>query len=722
MFWIDNQFNSRLNLVKLCKKRFRFWLILCSITMLILVSTPTKVIGQSSHTIKMARPTWETGWFQAEVVKQLLEEIDYQVQEPKTLNNQDFYASAARGDVDFWVNGWFPLHQSFWQNEEISDNLTTVGTQVKQGAIEGYLIDKKTANKFHIQTIADLQKPKIAEVFDLNNNGKADLIGCNVGWGCERVINHHLQAYGLEKTVEQVQGNYLDLMTKTVTRYQQGKPILFYTWTPNWTLGAFLPKKDVIWLEVPFSSLPGSQKQLAYQTKIADVQGCNSEPCNLGFVPNNIQAVANQKFLQANPMVQKLLELVQIPLEDINDQNALLVIRDYKPEAIELYASQWIQKNRDRVDLWLAAANDAKLASNRQKVSPSVPQTQLTSVADKQIITKTLKVATKRFEPFVIYKNSKYEGFSIDLWDAIAQQVKVSYELYGVDSIEALLNQVESNTADVAISGVTITAQREKTLDFSHPYYESGLQILVSNSSKVLSQTLWGRIFSVFFRPQLYYGIAIFIIILLIASHVIWLLERKHNPEFPSNYMQGIWESFWWAAVTVTTVGYGDKTPKKIAGKLFGLFWMCAGYFIFAYFTATVTTSFTLQEMQAVINSPQDLIGKQVATISGTTAVEYLQENNIESIPYNTKEEAYLALADKEVDAVVYDAPALQYYATHQGKNKVKVVGTPFKLQNYGIALPIKSSYRESINSALLTLMENGTYKQIEEKWFGEQS
>lgn len=720
MLWIERQLSFRLNIFKLIKKKLSFWIIIFSLTFLTLVTIQSPVISQSKTTINMARATWKTGWFQAEVVKQLLEEIGYEVKQPQTLSNEDFYRSAAKGDVDFWVNGWFPLHKSFWRDEEISNNLTAIGTQVKQGAIEGYLIDKKTANKFNIKTIADLQKPEIAELFDRDNNKKADLIGCNSGWSCAEIINHHIDAYELSNTVEQVQGNYSDLMQENVIRYQQGEPILFYTWTPNWTLGTLIPKKDVTWLEVPFSSLPESQKQLVDRTEVTDVKGCNSEPCNLGFVPNNIQAVANRKFLQANPAVRKLLELVQIPLEDINTQNTKLIDRDYQPEAIELYANQWINNNRDRVDLWIGAASNVKLAKSRPKIAISL-QPQASSVVDREIIPGNLTVATKQFEPFVNYQKNEYVGFSIDLWDAIAKLLKTDYDLYAVDSIEALLKEVESNTADVAIAGITITADREETLDFSHPYYESGLQILVASNDRALSQTMWGRIFSVFLRPQLYYGIVIFIFILLIAAHVIWLVERKHNPEFPQQYAQGIWESFWWAAVTVTTVGYGDKTPRKILGKLFGLFWMCAGYFIFAYFTATVTTSFTLEELQTTINSSQDLPGKQVATIAGTTAVEYLRGQNLEPIQYDTKEEAYLALGDKEIDAIVYDAPALQYYANHQGRNKVKVVGSSFQLQSYGIALPINSPYRKSINAALLNLMEDGTYNQIEEKWFGEQ-
>ena len=721
MWRIDAQSNFWLSIFELIKKKLRFWIILISVIVLILFTAQVKVVSQSTKTINIARPTWETGWFQAEVVRQLLEEIGYEVDQPQTLENTDFYLNAAKGEVDLWVNGWFPLHRSFWQNEEVSNNLTTVGTPVKEGAIEGYLIDKKTAKKFKIKNIADLQKPEVAKIFDRDGDGKADLIGCNAGWACAEIIEHHLNSYELQKTVEQVQGNYPELMQTTIARYEQGLPVLFYTWVPNWTVGTLIPGKDVVWLEVPFASLPTSQKQLDNQTTITDLFGCNSQACNLGFPPNDIKAVANQEFLQANPDVKKLLELIQIPLEDINTQNSLLLASNYQTEAIHRYARQWINNNRELVDLWLAAARDVQLAVNLSESGEPPSITPVSQVLDEQLNPTKLKVATKRFEPFVNYDGDRYSGFSIDLWDAIAKQLNTEYKLYGVHSVEALLNEVKREAADVAIAGITITAEREQEVDFSHSYYESGLQILVSEKYSSLSQNMWRRIFSVFFRPQLYYGIGIFIFILLIAAHVIWYMERKHNPEFPNKYAHGIWESFWWAAVTVTTVGYGDKTPRKIPGKIFGLIWMCAGYFIFAYFTATVTTSFTLQELQTKIDGPNDLPGKRIATIYGTTAVKYLNENNLESTKYGSKEEAFLALNDNKVDAIVYDAPALNYYASHQGRNKVKVVGSPFQLQDYGIALPIGSPYRKEINSALLKLIEDGTYANIEAKWFGIQ-
>ncbi|EOL4104209.1 glycine betaine/L-proline ABC transporter substrate-binding protein ProX, partial [Escherichia coli] len=102
------------------------------------------------------------------------------------------------------------------------------------GAAQGYLIDKKTADQYKITNIAQLKDPKIAKLFDTNGDGKADLTGCNPGWGCEGAINHQLAAYELTHTVTHNQGNYAAMMADTISRYKEGKPVFYYTWTPYW--------------------------------------------------------------------------------------------------------------------------------------------------------------------------------------------------------------------------------------------------------------------------------------------------------------------------------------------------------------------------------------------------------------------------------------------------------------------------------------------------------
>ena len=663
------------------------------------------------ETISMARATWDTGWFQAEIFKKLLEELGYAVNEPQTMDNLAFYLSAARGEMDLWANGWFPSHNLFVEDERVRGKVEAVGFEVKAGALQGYLVDIKTADALGITSLGDLKDPKIAAFFDRNGNGKADLIGCNVGWGCERVVEHHLDAYDLRATVEHIKGDYAPMMDETIGRSNQGAPILFYTWTPNWTVGTLVPGKDVVWIEVPFASLPEEMENRKSQMTIRGVPGCVNDPCAMGFPPNDIRVVANKQFLEKHPDVRRMLELVKIPLKDISRQNARMLHGEDDDEDIRRHALEWITRNRDKIDRWLEAAGAFQPTQfpqpSSQRATAPLPEA------------KALRVVTKRFEPFVIYQDKEYAGFSIELWGKIAESLGLQYELYGVNTIAKLLDEVERGAADVAIAGISITAQREQVLDFSHAFFETGLQIMVSEGSGSVIGEVVSRIFSVLFSSELLYGVVIFFIVLLIASHVIWVLERRQNPQFPEGYLQGLWHSIWWAVVTVTTVGYGDKTPKGNIGRLFGLVWILAGYFVFAYFTASVTTTATVQELLGTIDSPRDLFGKQVATVEKSTAADYLAGQGIAAFKVEDVEKAYPLLESGKVDAIVYDAPVLQHHASRKGKGKVKVVGLLFEEQNYGIALQVRSPYREKINIALLKLIESGGYQEIVDRWFG---
>ena len=666
----------------------------------------------AKETIHMARATWDTGWFQAEIIKKLLEEMGYAVDGPHTMDNRDFYPAAARGDVDLWANGWFPSHTVFLEDDRVRGKVEAVGFEVKAGALQGYLVDRKAAESLEIASLDDLKNPEVAAVFDRNGNGKADLIGCNVGWGCERVVEHHLDAYGLRDTVEHVQGDYSPLADEAIVRYRQGKSILLYTWTPNWTVGTLVPGIDVVWIEVPFSSLPEEKKQLEPRTSIPDVAGCANDPCAMGFPPNDIRVVANKRFLANHPDVRRLLELFKIPLEDISRQNAKMLGGEDDDKDIRRHAQQWISANRKKIDRWLNSA--------RALQAVGVPETTPPREAVPRIKSKKLRVVTKRFEPLVIYEDNKYTGFSIELWEKIAQSLGRPYELYGVNTIAKLLDEVERGAADVAIAGISITVTREQVLDFSHAFFDTGLQIMVRESSGSILKEVIYKIFAVIFSRELLYGVSIFLVVLLIASHVIWAVERRHNPQFPQRYPLGLWHSIWWAVVTVTTVGYGDKTPKGAVGRLFGLIWILAGYFVFAYFTASVTSTVTVQELHGIIAGPKDLYGKKVATVRKSTAADYLVHQGITAVAVDDITSAYPLLESGEVDAIVYDAPVLQHYASKTGKGKVKVVGLLFEEQNYGIAIQVGSPYREEINIALLKLMESGGYEELRNRWFGQ--
>jgi glycine betaine/proline transport system substrate-binding protein len=305
----------------------------------------------------MARATWDTGWFQAEVFKALLEELGYDVREPvETLENLPVYFFIAQGDLDFWANGWFPLHDRYLRYNKVKDNVVPVGYQVKNGALQGYMVDKATAEELVITNLGDLKDPDIAAVFDHDGDGKADLTGCNVGWGCEIIIEHQLDAYRLRNTVTHVQGDYSELIKETVARYESGQPVLFYTWTPNWTVSRMVIDEDIVWLSVPFSTQP--EKEFS-DTAVDNIPGCLETPCDMGFESSDIRVAANVEFLNENPAAATLFELVEIPLDIIAAQNVLMADGENTDEEIRRHALEWIETNRSLVDGWLSAARAA---------------------------------------------------------------------------------------------------------------------------------------------------------------------------------------------------------------------------------------------------------------------------------------------------------------------------------------------------------------------------
>jgi glycine betaine/proline transport system substrate-binding protein len=304
----------------------------------------------------MAQATWDTGWFQAQVYKLLLEELGYTVTGPETLNTVAFYFFTAGGDIDFWANGWFPLHDRYLHHSDVLGKVKPIGYQVEAGALQGYLVDKATADRLGITNLGDLQDPQIAAVFDRDGDGRAELIGCNPSWGCWRTVEYQLDDFKLRDTVDHVQGDYSALMADAIAHYRQGEPLLAYTWTPNWTVSELIIGGDVMWLSVPFSSWPDDPEA---DTEVESLAGCLETPCNTGFAPSDIRVVANVEFLEVNPAAATLFELAEIPLKEIAAQNVRMRAGESSEEEIRRHAEAWIEANREQVDQWLAAAHDA---------------------------------------------------------------------------------------------------------------------------------------------------------------------------------------------------------------------------------------------------------------------------------------------------------------------------------------------------------------------------
>jgi polar amino acid transport system substrate-binding protein len=145
---------------------------------------------------------------------------------------------------------------------------------------------------------------------------------------------------------------------------------------------------------------------------------------------------------------------------------------------------------------------------------------------------------------------------------------------------------------------------------------------------------------------------------------------------------------------------------------------MFTGIVFVAFYTAQLSATLTVQQIQGGINGPDDLQNKKVATTVGSTAAGALRNLRAVVVEVSRIDEAYTALLDKTVDAVVFDSPILLYYAANEGKGKVHLVGSTFRKEDYGIAFPVGSNLRKGVNSVLLELREDGTYQKLYDKWF----
>lgn len=341
-------------------------------------------------------------------------------------------------------------------------------------------------------------------------------------------------------------------------------------------------------------------------------------------------------------------------------------------------------------------------------------------VAPIQAEELSLVVHVSPVEPMVMLNKEAeqgVEGFDIDLMNAVAKEMGATPIYEVIPEFQYVLDGVtypfDENSSDASMAGITITAEREEYVDFSHAYYDSGLSMAVQNKGK---PSVWSTVVALFESKGRW--LLYLLGFILFCGHIIWFTDRG-NPAISDKYFPGIFEAFWFTLVTMTTVGYGDFAPKKWLTRIVTAMVMLAGIGIFGIIIAELSSINTVQKLESGIECPADLRGKNVATVAGCTSVPVLEKYGARITETPVIRDAVDQLLAGEVEVVVYDTPVLLYYVNkHQG---LVIAGEKFEIQHYGIALPEGSMYREHINRALLKLRENGTYDKIYSKWFNEK-
>ena len=317
----------------------------------------TAYVSAAEKSARPARATWDTFWFGEKVIKLGLERLGYTVADPKTLNNPARYPALAQGDIDYETDAVMPNASSFI--EKTKADVELVGPLMDPGSIQGYLVDKKTADAHGIKSLDDLKKADIKKLFDGDGDGKADLIGCNPGWNCEKFINHHIGAYKLDAHVKHIQGEYNVLVGDTVGRLKRGDPVLLYAWYPNTATIQMTPGKDLVWLTVPYTDLPGGGKANTTQSNLKSCSAGAGASCNLGWSATQYFVAANKKWLAKNPQAKKLFELVKITLDDRVTQNLAMKNGEDSEKDLIRHAEEWVANNKAKFDGWVEEARKA---------------------------------------------------------------------------------------------------------------------------------------------------------------------------------------------------------------------------------------------------------------------------------------------------------------------------------------------------------------------------
>jgi len=323
--------------------------------------------------------------------------------------------------------------------------------------------------------------------------------------------------------------------------------------------------------------------------------------------------------------------------------------------------------------------------------------------------------------PFAMERDGKWTGFSIELWEEILRRLNARTTYHASAGVVAAFEALRTGQADVLVSGVFMTAERDRDFDFSHPVLQTGQQVMIRDSGAAANPSPLADLLELLFSQTTLMWFGIGALLVLVPAHVVWLIERSAKDGIiPTHkYFPGIFHAIHWAAGTL--MSQSDRMPHHPLSRVIAYVWMFTSVVFIALYTAQLTSSLTVRQFRGAINGPQDLPGKKVGTIKDAISVEYLRGHGAHVQEYAQPKDMYRALVDRKVDALLLDAPTLRYYAAHEGKGLVKMVGPEFNKVDGAFAFPDSSPLRREINTTLLSIREDGTYRRIYDKWFGKE-
>ena len=326
---------------------------------------------------------------------------------------------------------------------------------------------------------------------------------------------------------------------------------------------------------------------------------------------------------------------------------------------------------------------------------------------------RELVIATRSVPPFAFKKETgEWNGLAIDLWRDIATQLGLKYRFVEAPTITDLIEGVSTGKYDLGVGAITVTSAREQKVEFSHPFFSTGLAIATQPSSDYpILSTL-----SEFLTMEILQIVLIVIGSTILVGYVIWFLERRSNEALGS-----AGEGFWSSLSMLLTSQFSEPGPRTFIGRVIAVAWVFASIILMTFFTGFVASSLTVQSLHGRVQGVSDLPKMRVGAVRGTTGATWLSDTLIPATSYEKVQDALEAVEAGKVDAVVYDAPVLQYLQKTVYQERILVLPDKFAPQEYAFALPLGSNLRRPLNQQLLSIKEKDAWRKKVFEFTGEQ-
>jgi polar amino acid transport system substrate-binding protein len=326
---------------------------------------------------------------------------------------------------------------------------------------------------------------------------------------------------------------------------------------------------------------------------------------------------------------------------------------------------------------------------------------------------EVLRVGVQHEPPFVIMRNDgSFSGLSIDLWKTIASQRGVSYEFSVYHDHLGMIRALDFGEIDLCVNPMHVDEVRLKMLDVTQPFYVSSIGVATTEIKKNRLGAFLKNFFS--FR---FLKIVIFLLLIMLSfGTLLWMVEKKENRRQFRSGIIGLFDGLWWSAVTMTTVGYGDKAPKTKAGKIIAIIWMFTAIITISGFTGAIASTLTVQSLERNIEDLEDLRQTDaIASVIASSSEAFLNQHQIKpDILFQDVQSSLNALAARDMEVLVYDKLVLAYYITQlQLNNKVELLPVSFNQQYKSFFLPKDSPHFSWVNTLLVRNINAATWPEL---------